>query len=161
MLTDLMRQRFEREVAKYPPDHRQSAVIACLAAVQLEMGCITKEAERSVPDYLGMPAIAVHEVSTFYNMFRRQPVGRYKLNICTNLPCKLRDGEGALKHLAGKLGVAAGETTSDGMFTLQESECMGACADAPVLLVNDRAMCSFMTNDKLDELVESLRGGQE
>ena len=104
-----------------------------------------------------MPPIAVHEVTTFYNMYNQQPVGKYKLNVCTNLPCQLRGGGTALRHLEQRLGVEMGGTTADGCFTLQQSECLGACADAPVMLVNDRTMCSFMTNDKLDQLVDGLR----
>ena len=107
-----------------------------------------------------MPVIAVHEVTTFYNMYNQQPVGKYKLNVCTNLPCQLRDGYKALHHLEQKLGIAMGETTPDGLFTLQQCECLGACADSPVMLVNDRTMCSFMSNDKLDQLVDGLRAAE-
>jgi len=110
-----------------------------------------------VADYLGMPAIAVHEVTTFYNMYNQQPPGKYKLNVCTNLPCQLRDGQTALAHLCHKLGIDEGGTTADGLFTVQKSECLGACADSPVLLVNDRQMCSFMTEARLDDLVDTLR----
>jgi len=102
--------------------------------------------------------MAVHEVTTFYNMYNQKPVGRFKLNVCTNLPCQLRGGQQALEHLEKKLGVSVGGTTADGVFTLQPSECQGACADAPVMLVNDRHMCSFMSHDKLDQLIDSLRG---
>ncbi len=108
------------------------------------------------PQYLGMAPIAVHEVTTFYNMYNQQPVGRFKFNVCTNLPCQLRDGETALQHLCHKLGVDAYGTSADGLFTVQPSECLGACADAPVMLVNDRQMFSFMNNQRLDELVETL-----
>ena len=101
--------------------------------------------------------MAVHEVTTFYNMYNQRPVGKFKLNVCTNLPCQLRDGQKALQHLEHKLGIHMGETTADGLFTLQQSECLGACADSPVMLVNDRTMCSFMSNDKLDQLIDSLR----
>lgn len=149
--------RFAKEVAKYPPDQKQSAVMACLAIVQQELGYVSSDSERVVAEYLGMAPIAVHEVTSFYNMYNQHRCGTYKLNVCTNLPCQLRDGAQALEHLEKKLGVAMGETTSDGMFTLQQSECLGACADSPVLLVNDRTMCSFMTNDKLDQLVNALR----
>jgi len=152
-----MRARFDREVAKYPADQKQSAVMACLAIVQQEQGHVSLEAEKEVAAYLGMPPIAVHEVTTFYNMYNQQPVGKYKLNVCTNLPCQLRGGGHALRHLEHRLGVRMGETTRDGMFTLQQSECLGACADAPVMLVNDRTMCSFMSDDKLDQLVEGLK----
>ena len=157
MISDATRARFDREVAKYPPEQKQSAVMACLSIVQQEQGWVSMEAEQAVADYLGMPPIAVHEVTTFYNMYNQQPVGKYKLNVCTNLPCQLRDGQKALNHLCSKLGVEMGGTTADGLFTVQQSECLGACADAPVMLVNDRTMCSFMSNDKLDQLVDSLR----
>ena len=153
--------RFAREVAKYPPEQKQSAVMACLAIVQQEAGFVSAESEKVVADYLGMAPIAVREVTTFYNMYNQRPVGKYKLNVCTNLPCQLRDGGRALKHLEHKLGVHMGETTPDGMFTLQQSECLGACADSPVLLVNDRTMCSFMTDDKLDLLVDGLRAAEK
>jgi NADH-quinone oxidoreductase subunit E len=160
MISDTMRARFDREVAKYPPDQKQSAVMACLAIVQQEQGFVSRESEEEVAQYLGMPAIAVHEVTTFYNMYNQRPVGKYKLNVCTNLPCQLRNGQKALQHLERKLGIHMGETTPDGLFTLQQSECLGACADAPVMLVNDRTMCSFMSDDKLDQLVEGLKGAQ-
>ncbi len=149
--------RFAREVAKYPADQKQSAVMACLAIVQQEQGHVTAESEKAVADYLGMPAIAVHEVTTFYNMYNQQPVGAFKLNVCTNLPCQLRGGQKALDHVCRKLGVEEGGTTADGKFTVQHSECLGACADAPVLLVNDRQMCSYMSAERLDELLDTLR----
>ena len=157
MISDAMRQRFAAEAAKFPADQRQSAVLACLASVQQEAGYVSVESERAVAEYLGMTPIAVHEVSTFYNMYNRQPVGRYKLNVCTNLPCQLRDGQQALQHLEQRLGVKMGQTTEDGLFTLQQSECLGACADSPVLLVNDRTMCSFMDKKRLDQLIDGLR----
>ena len=157
-LTADVLERFAREVAKYPEAGKASAVMACLAIVQQGEGYISMQREREIADYLGMAPIAVHEVTTFYNMYNQQPVGKFKLNVCTNLPCQLRDGQKALHHLEHKLGIAMGETTADGVFTLQQSECLGACADSPVMLVNDRTMCSFMSNDKLDQLIEGLRG---
>jgi len=160
IITQAMRARMDREVAKYPADQKQSAVMACLTIVQKELGWVSRESEQEVADYLGMPAIAVHEVTTFYNMYNQQPVGKYKLNVCTNLPCQLRDGAKALHHCEKKLGVRMGETTPDGMFTLQQSECLGACADSPVLLVNDTTMCSFMSTDKLDQLIDGLRAAE-
>jgi len=156
-LSEATRARFAREVAKYPADQKQSAVMACLAIVQHEQGHVSPEAEDAIAAYLGMPSIAVHEVTTFYNMYNQRPVGKYKLNVCTNLPCQLRDGQQALHHLEHKLGVHMGETTADGLFTLQQSECLGACADSPVMLVNDRHMCSFMSNHKLDQLIDGLK----
>jgi NADH-quinone oxidoreductase subunit E len=157
VLNDSTRKRFAREVAKYPADQKQSAVMACLAIVQHEQGFVSRESEIAIADVLGMPPIAVHEVTTFYNMYNQQPVGRFKLNVCTNLPCQLREGETALKHLCHKLGVEPYGTSADGRFTVQPSECLGACADAPVLLVNDRQMLSFMSHDRLDELVDTLK----
>ncbi len=156
-LSDQTLARFAREVAKYPAEQKQSAVMACLTIVQVEQGHVSAEAENAVAAYLGMAPIAVHEVTTFYNMYNQQPVGRFKLNVCTNLPCQLRDGEKALAHLCKKLGVEPYGSTADGLFTVQPSECLGACADAPVMLVNDREMLSFMSNDRLDELVDTLK----
>ena len=155
------RARFDKEVAKYPADQKVSAVMACLAIVQHEQGFVSTESEDAIAAYLGMPAIAVHEVTTFYNMYNQQPVGRFKLNVCTNLPCQLRDGEKALAHVCSKLGVEPYGTTADGVFTVQPSECLGACADAPVMLVNDRQMLSFMNNERLDELLALLKSQSE
>jgi len=160
MISIESRARFEQEVAKYPAEQRQSAVMACLAIAQQEIGYVSAEAESEIAEFLGMAPMAVHEVTTFYNMYNQRQVGKYKLNVCTNLPCQLRDGSRALQHLEKKLGIRMGESTEDGLFTLQQSECLGACADSPVLLVNDRTMCSFMTDEKLDQLVDGLRAAE-
>jgi len=157
MISDATKARFDREVAKYPPDQAQSAVMACLAIVQQEQGWVRSDSERAVAEHLGMAPIAVHEITTFYNMYNQKRLGTYKLNVCTNLPCQLRGGAQALQHLEAKLGIHIGETTPDGLISLQQSECQGACADAPVLLVNDRTMCSFMSHERLDALVDGLR----
>jgi len=157
MISESTKARFAREVAKFPADQKQSAVMACLSIVQQEQGWVSPDSEQVVAEVLGMPVMAVHEVTTFYNMYNQKPVGKFKLNVCTNLPCQLRGGQQAMAYLERKLAVHAGETTADGLFTLQPSECQGACADAPVLLVNDRHMCSFMSHDKLDQLVDSLK----
>ena len=157
MISESTKARFAREVAKFPADQKQSAVMACLSIVQQELGWVSPDSEQVVAQVLGMPVMAVHEVTTFYNMYNQKPVGKFKLNVCTNLPCQLRGGAQALAHLEHKLGVHVVETTADGLFTLQPSECQGACADAPVLLVNDRHMCSFMSHEKLDQLVDSLK----
>ena len=159
MLSEAAARTFAREIAKYPPEQKSSAVIACLAVLQEEHGYISPESEELVADALAMPQIAVHEVTTFYNMFNQTPVGRVKLNVCTNLPCRLRGGQHALEHLCSSLGIVEGGTTADGAFTVQQAECLGACADAPVLLVNDRQMVSFMSDARLDELVAALREG--
>ena len=160
MISEVSKGRFEKEVAKYPADQRQSAVMACLAIVQEEQGYVSAESEKGVAEYLGMAPIAVHEVTTFYNMYNQKPLGKYKFNVCTNLPCQLRDGTKALAYLEQKLGVTLGGTTADGLFTLQQSECLGACADSPVMLVNDLHMCSFMSNDKLDQLIAGLQSSE-
>lgn len=156
-LSDATRARFAREVAKYPEAQKQSAVMACLAIVQQEEGWVSVEAEKAIAQYLEMAPVAVAEVSTFYNMYNRAPLGRFKLNVCTNLPCQLRDGQQALEHLCSRLNVAEGGTTEDGLFTVQKTECLGACADAPVMLVNDRQMVSYMTPERLDALLAQLK----
>jgi len=160
MISDATKARFDREVAKFPADQKQSAVMACLAILQQELGWVSPQSEQAVASHLGMAPMAVHEVTTFYNMYNQKPLGKYKLNVCTNLPCQLRGGAQAMAHLEHSLGIHAGQTTPDGLITLQPSECQGACADAPVLLVNDRTMCSFMSNDKLDQLIEGLKAAE-
>jgi NADH-quinone oxidoreductase subunit E len=157
MISESTKARFAREVAKFPADQKQSAVMACLSIVQQEQGWVSPDSEQVVAEVLDMPLMAVHEVTTFYNMYNQKPVGKFKLNVCTNLPCQLRGGQAAMQYLERQLGVHAGQTTADGLFTLQPSECQGACADAPVLLVNDRHMCSFMSHEKLDQLIDSLK----
>jgi NADH-quinone oxidoreductase subunit E len=155
-LSDEMKARFARELTKFPADQKQSAVMACLTIVQAERGYVSRESEDEVAAYLGMAPIAVYEVTTFYNMYNQQPVGKFKINVCTNLPCQLRDGQAALAHICKKLDVAVGGTTKDGQFTVQQSECLGACADSPVMLINDREMISFMSNDRIDDLLATL-----
>jgi len=157
MLSAEALKKIDREVAKYPPDHRESAVMSALAIAQDEKGWLAPETMDFVAQYLGMPAVAVYEVATFYAMYNRKPTGRYKITVCTNLPCALSGATGAAEHLKRKLGIGFGETTADGLFTLQEGECMGACGDAPVLLVNNKSMHSWMDTDKLDALIATLR----
>jgi len=149
--------RIEREVRKFPADQKQSAVMAALAIAQDEHGWVSPEVIEAVAAVLQMPPIAVHEAATFYNMYDTRPVGKFKLAICTCLPCALRDGAKAGEYLKERLGINYGETTADGVFTLKESECQGACGDAPVLLVNNKRMCSFMDNAKLDALIDELK----
>jgi len=146
-----------REVAKYPDDQRQSAVMAVLAIAQEQHGWVSPGVIQAVASRLSMPPIAVHEVATFYNMYDTRPVGRFKIAVCTCLPCALRDGAKAGEYLKSRLGIDYNETTPDGRFTLKESECQGACGDAPVLLVNNKRMCSFMSNDRLDALIDELK----
>ncbi len=149
--------RIAREVAKYPPDQRQSAVMSSLAIAQDQFGWLPGEAIEAVAKVLGMPPVAVFEVASFYNMYNLAPVGRHKVTVCTNLPCALSGGVDAAEHLKHRLGVGFNETTADGCVTLKEGECLGACGDAPVLIVDNRRMCSRMSHEKLDALVEELR----
>jgi NADH-quinone oxidoreductase subunit E len=148
--------RIDKAIAKYPPDQRQSAVMAALTIAQDETGWLTTETMDFVAQYLGMPPIAVYEVASFYTMYDVKPVGRHKITICTNLPCALQGANVAAEHLKKKLGVDFNETTADGMYTLKEGECFGACGDAPVLLINNKRMCCAMTPEKLDELLKEL-----
>ena len=157
LLSAEARARIDREVRKYPADQKQSAVMAALAIAQDEHGWVSPEVIEAVAAVLEMPPIAVHEVATFYNMYDTRPVGKFKLAICTCLPCALRDGAKAGEYLKERLGINYGETTADGLFTLKESECQGACGDAPVLLVNNKRMCSFMDNARLDALIDELK----
>jgi NADH-quinone oxidoreductase subunit E len=150
-------ERIAREVAKYPPEQRQSAVMSALAIAQDEHGWLPEAVMEEVAKVLGMPPVAVFEVATFYNMYNLKPVGRHKVTVCTNLPCALSGGVDAAEHLKRRLGVGFNETTADGCITLKEGECMGACGDAPVLLVDNKRMCSFMSDEKLDSLVEELK----
>ena len=149
--------QIDRELAKYPADQKQSAVMSALRIAQREVGWISPEVEADIAAYLGMPAIAVHEVASFYTMYNLKPVGRFKLTVCTNLPCALRSGNHAAEYLKAKLGVGFNDTTADGLFTLKEGECMGACGDAPVMLVNNHRMCSWMSNDRIDALIDELK----
>jgi NADH-quinone oxidoreductase subunit E len=156
MLTADALKKIDREIAKYPADQKQSAVMAALAIAQDEKGWLSTETMDAVASYLGMAPIAVYEVATFYEMYNTAPTGKYKLTICTNLPCALQGASRAAEHLQKKLGVHFGETTADGVFTLKEGECLGACGDAPVLLVNNKRMCSWMHPEQLDALMAEL-----
>jgi len=156
-LSDKTLAEIARNVAKYPAEQKQSAVMAALIAAQTEVGWVSPEVIATVAQILEMPMIAVDEVSTFYNMYNTKRIGKYKLVICTNLPCQLTHGETAATYLKETLGIGFNETTSCGTFTLKEGECMGACGDSPVMLVNDKQMCSFMSKEKIDALLGKLR----
>lgn len=157
MLSAEALKKIDREIAKFPAEQKQSAVIAALAIAQDEKGWLATETMDFVAQYLGMPPIAVYEVASFYNMYNLEPGGRHKVTVCTNLPCALSGGADAAEHLKHRLGVDFNETTADGRITLKQGECMGACGDAPVLLVNNKRMCSHMSHDKLDELLAELK----
>lgn len=153
MLTPESLTKIDREIAKYPPEQKQSAVMAALAIAQEQQGWLSPEGIEAVANYLGMAPMAAYEVASFYNMYDLKPVGKYKLTVCTNLPCMLSGGVDAGEYLKQKLGIGFNETTADGKFTLKEGECMGACGDAPVMLVNNRRMCSCMLPEQIDKLL--------
>ncbi|NYT76686.1 NADH-quinone oxidoreductase subunit NuoE [Alcaligenaceae bacterium] len=157
LLSEQAYKKIDKEIAKFPDDQKQSAVIAALTVAQDEKGWISTEVIRDVAAYIGMPPIAVQEVASFYNMFQTHPVGRFTLTVCTNLPCALRDGVKAADYIKQKLGIDFHETTPDGLFTLAEGECMGACGDSPVLLVNSKHMCVRMSEDKIDAMIEEIK----
>ena len=153
MLSQESQKQIDREVAKYPAEQKQSAVMAALAIVQMERGWLSNEIIEAVANHLGMAPMAVYEVASFYNMYDLAPVGKYKITVCTNLPCALSGGVHAADYLKQKLGIGFNETTADGRFTRKEGECMGACGDAPVMLVNNVRMCSFMQPEQIDRLL--------
>ncbi len=156
MLTQESLEKIDREITKYPPGRRQSAAVAALAIAQDEKGWLSNELIEFVAAYLGMTPIAAYEVASFYGMYNLKPVGKYKLTVCTNLPCMLSGGVDAGEYLQQKLGIGYNETTPDGKFTLKQGECMGACGDAPVMLVNTRRMCGSMLPEQIDKLLEEL-----
>lgn len=157
MLSPEALKQIDRAIAKYPPEQRRSAVMAALTVAQDEKGSLSTEVMNFVAEYLGMAPIAVYEVATFYTMYDLRPAGKYKLCICTNLPCALAGAQEAAEHLKARLGVDWNETTSDGRFTLKEGECFGACGDAPVVLVNNKKMLSFMTPDTIDKWIAEAK----
>jgi NADH-quinone oxidoreductase subunit E len=157
MLTTDSLKKIDREIAKYPADQKQSAVMSALIIAQDEKGWLSTETMDYVAKYLDMPPVQVYEVATFYSMYNLKATGRYKITLCTCLPCGLQGALAAADHLRARLGIDFNETTPDGRFTLKEGECMGACAMAPVLLVNNKKMHDYMSNEKLDRLIEDLR----
>ncbi|PXW87846.1 NADH dehydrogenase subunit E [Nitrosomonas sp. Nm84] len=156
MLSTESLKKIDQEIAKYPLEKKQSAVMSALAIAQDEKGWLANETINFVAEYLDMPPIAVYEVATFYNMYNLEPLGKYKITVCTNLPCALSGSNESAVYLKKKLGIEFNQTTPDGKFTLKEGECFGACGDAPVLLINNKRMCSFMSNEMIDKLLEEL-----
>ena len=160
LLSEQCYKKIDRELAKYPADQRQSAVMASLAHAQVELGWISPETMQELADYIQMPAIAVQEVATFYNMYDLSPVGKYKVTICTNISCMLRGSDEIVNHLQQKLGVGFNEITPDGKFCLKEGECMGCCGGAPLMHVNNTQMHEFLTTEKVDAILEELNQGE-
>jgi len=157
MLSPQAIEKIDYELTKYPADQRQAAVMSALRIVQTERGWLSKESISEVAQYLSMPEIAALEVATFYNMYDLSPVGKYKITVCTNISCMLRDSDEIVSHLQTKLGVGFNEVTADGKFCLKEGECMGACGGAPLMTVNNHAMHEFLTPEKVDEILEALK----
>lgn len=157
LLSEQAYRSIDQELTKFPVDKKKSAILAALTIAQDEKEWLSPDVIEDVAQYLGVPPIAVQEVASFYNMLNVKPVGRFKLTICTNLPCALRDGVKAAEYLKEKLGVGFNEISADGLFTLVEGECMGACGDAPLVLVNNKQMCVRMSQDKLEAMVQELK----
>ena len=157
LITPESRALIDRWMAKYPPEQRQAAVMAALNIVQQQNGgWLTTELMDAVAEYLQMPRIAVYEVASFYTLYDLEPVGRHKIYVCTNIACMLCGSEVIVEHLQKKLGIKLGETTADGKFTLKESECLAACAGAPMFMV-DRTYYENLTPDKVDAILARLK----
>lgn len=150
-------QKIEYELTKYPANQRQAAVMSALRIVQMEQGWLSKESLSDVAKYLGIPEIAVLEVATFYNMYDLEPVGQYKITVCTNISCMLRGSDEIVNHLQDKLGVGFNEVTPDGKFCLKEGECMGCCGGAPLMHINNTHMHEFLTTEKVDGILRDLK----
>ncbi|MGB7817087.1 MAG: NADH-quinone oxidoreductase subunit NuoE [Methylotenera sp.] len=157
MLSKEAIQKIDYELTKYPADQRQAAVMSALRIVQTERGWLSQECISEVAEYLRMPEIAAMEVVTFYNMYDLEPVGKYKITVCTNISCMLRDSDAIVNHLQAKLGVGFDEVTADGKFCLKEGECMGACSGAPLMTVNNHTMHENLTPESVDEILEGLK----
>lgn len=156
MLSEESLKKIDKELTKYPEESFRSAIMSALTIAQQEKKWLSPDVIEFVADYIGIPPVQAYEVATFYNMYDLKPVGKYKLQVCTNLPCALQGGVNTAEYLKKKLGIELGETTSDGKFTLIEGECLGACGDAPVLLLNNHKMCSFMTEGAIDKMLAEL-----
>lgn len=156
MLSQESLAKIDRELTKYPAEHRQSAVMSALRIAQEELGWLSRDTIAFVADYLRIPAIAALEVATFYNMYELEPVGQYKITVCTNISCMLRDSDQIVEHLEQRLGVHLGETTPDGKFTIKEGECMGCCGGAPLFHINNKQMCEHLTPEKVDAILDGL-----
>ena len=149
--------QIDRELTKYPPEQKQSAVMSALRIAQVELGWLSRDTIEFVANYLGMPAIAAYEVATFYNMYDLQPTGRNKITLCTNLPCQLQGADEVAERMQAKLGIGFNETTADGRYTLKEGECMGACGHGPLCLHNNHKMHDHLTPESVDKLLDEMK----
>jgi NADH-quinone oxidoreductase subunit E len=149
-------QAIDQEIAKYPEGRSQSAIMAALMLAQeSNQGYLTEELIGAVADYLKIPRIQAKEVSSFYSMYEHKPVGRYKLELCTNVSCQFKNCEKITQHLKAKLGISFGETTPDGRFTLKQVECLGACVEAPVMQIGPKYYGN-LTPELMDEILNNL-----
>ena len=160
LLSEKAYQRIDRELAKFPPEQKRSAIMASLTIAQEEKGWLSTETIEDVANYLGLPPVMIQEVATFYDMYHLEPVGKYTISDCTNLPCALRDGVKSGQYLKDKLGIDYGQTTPDGLFTIEECECLGSCGDSPLMLVNNHHMCVRMEPERIDAMLEALKDGE-
>ncbi|GAA5087764.1 MAG: NADH-quinone oxidoreductase subunit NuoE [Alcaligenaceae bacterium] len=160
LLSEKAYQRIDKELAKFPPEQKRSAIMASLTIAQEEKGWVSTDIIEDIANYLGLPPVMVQEVATFYDMYHLQPVGKYTISVCTNLPCALRDGVKSGEYLKQKLGIDYGQTTEDGLFTIEECECMGSCGDSPVMLVNNHHMCVRMEPERIDAMLAALKDGE-
>lgn len=160
LLSEKAYQRIDRELAKFPPEQKRSAIMASLTIAQEEKGWLSTETIEDVANYLGLPPVMIQEVATFYDMYHLEPVGKYTISVCTNLPCALRDGVKSGQYLKDKLGIDYGQTTPDGLFTIEECECLGSCGDSPLMLVNNHHMCVRMEPERIDAMLEALKDGE-
>ncbi len=156
LISDKAVKEVDTWIAKYPEDQKQSAVMQALAIVQEELGFLNEERMDAVAEYLGMPSIAVYEVATFYSMYEHAPIGEYRIDVCTNISCKLRGADDVVKHLEEVLDIKVGETTKDNKFTLRTVECLAACANAPMMSI-DKTYHEDLTPEKIDKIILAYR----
>jgi len=158
LISESVKKEIDHWLTKYPPDRKRSALLPALRLVQEQNdGWLTVELMDTVAEYLDLPKIAVYEVVSFYSMYERAPVGRHKLSVCNSISCMLNGSEKIIEHIENRLGIGINETTSDGMFTLKEVECLAACVCAPVLQHNDRKYHEKLTIEKIDQLIDEIR----
>jgi NADH-quinone oxidoreductase subunit E len=156
LLSATAREQIDRWLQRFPADRKRSGVLEALRIVQEENNdSLTTPLMDAVADYLGMPRIAVYEVATFYTLYNLEPVGKYQIDLCTNISCMLSDSQRIVDHLEKRLGIKMGETTPDGKFTIREVECLGACTNAPVCQIGKKYH-EKLTPEKVDELLEKL-----
>ena len=156
-LSNESQKKIDSWIAKFPKDKKRSAVIMALRIAQNEHGHLSEDVMHLVADYLALPKAYIYEVATFYTMYRLEPVGKFVVGVCDSISCALCGAKALTEHFEKKLDIKVGETTSDGMFTLQHVECLAACCGAPAVLVNEHHYHEQMTPEKADVLLQVLR----